>query len=71
MKNPSKFALELAVTVVVAFLLSLVLSLILTFAIGNSSFNGNWPMIVNSVSSVVFGLIIGFKLNDLLRQHKK
>lgn len=71
MKNPGKFAIELSFTVVVAFLLSLVVTVAFTFIAGNLGSATEWMTTINAVSSTVFGLVVGFKLNDLLRQHKK
>lgn len=70
MKNPSKFALELAITVIVAYLLSLIVSFVLVFVFGNMGPDVDTKDINNLISGAVFGLIVGFKLNSLLRQHK-
>ncbi|GEM_PF-3353606 len=70
MKNVSKFIIELVITIVVAGLLSTIVTLVLTFVTGNAGTFNESVANINLVSSILFGLIIGYKLNSLLQQQK-
>ncbi len=71
MKNTSKFITELLITIVVAALISIILAAILGFISSNLALGDNGMTYVNGISNTVFGLIIGFKLSTLMRDHKK
>lgn len=71
MKNSSQFIVELFVTGIVAFLLSTVSVLILSFVFANIDSYGGSEVIISSVGGVIFGLVVGYKLNSLVKQYKK
>lgn len=71
MNNTPKFVKELALTIIVAALISIVLATLLGFISGNLALGENGTMYVNAISNGVFGLIVGYKLSTLVRQHKK
>lgn len=71
MKNLRKFIVELVITIVVALLLSLLAALILGFAAGNAGVLGKYFSEINMLTGVIFGLIVGYKLNTLVRENKK
>jgi predicted membrane protein len=69
MKSTPKFITELIITIVIAGILSGIAALLLAFITGNAGTFNESVATINAMSSVVFGLIIGYKLNSLLRQH--
>jgi hypothetical protein len=70
MKNKSKFALELFITLIVASLLSSVIAITLGFTIMNLGGNTDALTYVNTIASSAWGIFVGYKLNTLLRQHR-
>lgn len=71
MKNIPKFLTEIIVTVIVAGILSMVPAAILLFIFGNLQMGDNGVVYANTISSIVFGLVVGYKLNSLIREHKQ
>lgn len=70
MKNIPRFIVELVFTVFIALILSGALELVLqSFALSNGM-TTQWRAGINAISGVMFGLIIGYKLNSLIRTHK-
>lgn len=70
MKNKSKFIAELLFTVLVAGVVSSGLGLLLAFIFGNLGQHQQAYPSINAAAGVFFGLIIGYKLNTLIRTHK-
>lgn len=70
MKNVSKFITETLLTIVVAGLVSLVVATLLGFISGNLGWGNDGMMYTTAISSGVFGLIVGYKLNSLIREYK-
>ncbi|MGB4761940.1 MAG: hypothetical protein WBP12_01120 [Candidatus Saccharimonas sp.] len=73
MKNILGFFIELSVTFVVALALSILFAVVSLFVMGNfdgplTESNTQW---VHAGSGAVMGLIIGYKLNTLIRTHTK
>lgn len=71
MKNTPKFFLELIFTLIVAFLLSAVVELLISFAAAILGSYDSVAPVVNFIGGTVFGVVFGFKLNNLIRQYKK
>ncbi|MET0980090.1 MAG: hypothetical protein ABWX90_02440 [Candidatus Saccharimonadales bacterium] len=71
MKNKSKFALEIIITLIVATLLSSTIAVILAFIAGNLGAKTHSLVWVNTVASIAWGLFIGYKLSTLIREHRK
>ncbi len=71
MKNIPKFVTEIIVTVIVAGLLSMVSVAILLFIFGNLRMGNDVVVYANTISSIVFGLVVGYKSNSLIREHKQ
>ena len=70
MKNTPKFMLELVFTVFIGLILSGAFELVLqSFALSNGKVT-QWSAGINATAGVLFGLIIGYKLNSLIRTHK-
>lgn len=71
MNNLGKFTLELITTVIVAAVLSLLFSVLVLFVAGNiSSVSVEETQWINMISGTLFGVIVGYKLNILIREHK-
>ena len=70
MKNTPKLIVEFIFTVFIASVLSAILALILMFIAGNLNIYDQAIATINSVTGTVFGLILGYKLNTLVRLHK-
>lgn len=70
MKNTTNKLSGLIITLVVAILLSGVVFAILAFIAGNLNQGSEGQMFASSISSITFGLIVGYKL-ALLRQSNK
>lgn len=73
MKNAAGFYLDLLVTFVVALAISVLFALVTLFVMGNfagplTESNTQW---VHAGSGAVMGIIIGYKLNSLIRLHSK
>lgn len=62
---------ELLVTLIVATLLSALLYIGLAFAAGNLNMGTDDQMQAGILSSIAFGLIVGYKLNELVREYKR
>jgi hypothetical protein len=71
MKNKSKFAVEIIITLIVAMLLSSTVAIILAFIAGNLGAKADSLVWVNTVASTAWGLFVGYKLNTLIREHRK
>lgn len=69
MKNSKNFGRELLFTLLVAVLLSTVLAVILAFVLANLHV-ADAMTYVSAVSGMGFGLIIGYRLNSLMRLQK-
>ena len=71
MKNRSKFALELLITLLVASLLSSVISLGLGFIMYNlGTANTDTIGYVNMLAAVSWGVYVGYKVKSLIEQHR-
>lgn len=71
MNNLGKFTLELITTVIVAAVLSLLFSVMTLFIVGNiGSVSIEGTQWINMISGSLFGLIVGYKLNILIREHR-
>lgn len=71
MNNLGKFTLELITTVIVSAVLSLLFSVLSLFVIGNlGTINVEQTQWLNMISGSLFGLIVGYKLNNLIHEHK-
>lgn len=70
MKNVSKFIMEALITIIVAGLVSLMVATLLGFISGNLGWGSEGMMYTTTISSAVFGLVVGYKLNSLIREHK-
>lgn len=71
MKNKATFFKELIITLIVAMLLASVVAIVLMFIVGTLGGNTEAMSYVNTFSSMVWGLFIGYKLNTLLREHRR
>lgn len=70
MKNKSKFAKELIITLIVASLLSSTVVIILAFTLINLGASTDSIMYVNTLGATVWGLFVGYKINSLLREYR-
>lgn len=75
MKKASKistlrFIIELFVTIVVAYLLALVFNLILLMIVGMFASIELTNSTVGTISYVVMGVLVGYKLNSLIAQYR-
>ena len=70
MKNKSKFAKELIITLIVASLLSGVMTFILSFTFANLGVLAESRDYVVGVGAAIWGLFVGFKTNTLLRDYR-
>lgn len=73
MKNIGSFFIELSVTFVVAVALSVLFGVVSLFVIGNidgqlTTSNTQW---VYSGCGAVMGIVLGYKVNTLVRTHVK
>lgn len=68
MKNTTNTLTELIITLLVAALLSGVIYLILGFTAGNFNLGADGQQFASSISSITFGLIVGYKLGFLGRK---
>ncbi len=71
MKNKAKFTLELFITLLIASLISSVFALILGFTIMNLGGDTGALTYANTLASSVWGVVVGYKLNTLIRQHRQ
>jgi hypothetical protein len=71
MNNIYKLFTEIFFTLVVAFILSLLFSFFLYFIFANLGISDKMASYVNFGSGIVFGLAVGYRLNDLLNRKKK
>lgn len=70
MKNLSKFLSELVFTVLVAGIGSVLLAFVALFVAGNLDVaTAETKSYINFVSGILFGLVVGYKLNELVREH--
>lgn len=69
MKNKSKFARELIVTLIVASLLSGAVTLILSFFLVNLGVSSDSIDYVANIGATIWGLFVGYRINTLLREH--
>lgn len=73
MKNAVGFYLDLIITFIVALAIAILFAVVTLFVMGNftgplTDSNTLW---VHAGSGAVMGLIIGYKLNSLIRLHSK
>lgn len=71
MKNKSRFVIEVAFTIVVAALLSGVLAMGASMVAGGLGVYSKFSTNITILSSIAFGLILGYRTNNLIREHKK
>lgn len=71
MKNKSKFAIELIITIVVAGILSSIIGFIAIFITANLGVLDQSHSAISSTVGIVFGSIVGYKLNSLIRSHSR
>lgn len=57
-------------TLIVAGLISSALVFILVFILGNLGVGFESMMFVNTLGSIIWGLIVGYKMNTLIRAYK-
>jgi cell shape-determining protein MreC len=70
MKNKARFIKEIIITLIVATLISIVLSAILIFILANFDAVTKGGEYVNTVSSSIWGLMVGYKISSLLRESR-
>lgn len=68
MKNKSKFARELIITLIVASLLSGAVTLILSFFLVNLGVSSDSIDYVANIGATIWGLLVGYRINTLLRE---
>lgn len=66
----SKMLTELLVTFIVATLLSVLLSVGLAFIAANLNTGADGQTYAGIIGSIFFGLIVGYKLHELVRVYK-
>lgn len=67
----SKFIVELVFTAFVALILSGIVGVVLqSLALSNGMLK-EWSPEINSTVGIIFGIIVGYKLNSLIQIHKK
>lgn len=71
MRNNTLFLSRLTVTVLVAGILSAVIFSILSFVLGIFGLYQEYFDHITVVSNLIFGLAVGYRLNDLLRERRK
>jgi hypothetical protein len=71
MNNTLTFAFQLITTLIIAAILSAVLYGILAFTLANLDMFYEKQSIIRSIADIVFGLAVGYRLNDLVRTAKK
>lgn len=69
MKNKSKFAKELIITLIVASLLSGTITLILSFTLANLGVSSDSMGYVANIGATIWGLFVGYKISSLLREY--
>lgn len=62
----TNIAFELLLTIIVAGVLSAVISLVVGLLIGDARNSQEGAGLVNSISYSLFGLIVGYKLKDIV-----
>lgn len=71
MNNKILFASRLIVTIIVAGLVSALIGTILLFIFSNIGMSDEYSVSQSGwITSVLFGLLVGYRLNDLIRQYK-
>lgn len=70
MNNTSKFIVEIVITIIIAALVSGVIGILLAFVAGNIGTYADASSWINFVVGAVFGLIVGYKLNSLIKSRK-
>jgi hypothetical protein len=70
MKNRSKFALEVVITLIVASLVSSAVAILTGLVIMNLGGKTESLSYVNTLASCLWGVVVGYKLNSLIRQHQ-
>lgn len=75
MKNTShiskaRLVIELVITIVVAYLIGTVLNIFLALLLLRPEGNGSTQEWISFISAIVMGILIGYKLNTLIRLYR-
>ena len=71
MKNIPLFATRVIILLIIAGIISTVVGVILIFIFGNLNSVEQNEQTINAISSTVFGVLFGYKLNDLVQEFRK
>lgn len=70
MNKKLSLALQIIGTLLIAALVSSAIGFILAFILGNLGLYYKSFNIINSATSILYGLLVGYKLNNVIRDYR-